>query len=305
MGYDVIVIGGGPAGLTAALYSARAQLKTLLLEQLVIGGQMAYTSTIENYPGFPEGILGPQLVQKMRDQAVKFGAEIMQDGAKDLIFNEGVKKVITEEGELEAKAIILAPGTKHRRLNVPGEGKFMGRGVSVCATCDGAFYKDKHVAVVGGGDAAVEEGLFLTRYAAKVTIIHRRDQLRASKIFQDRAFANPKINFIWNTVIESINGTNKIESLTLKNVLTNEKTIFDVDGLFVFIGQIPNTDFCPQCIARDENGFILTDENYQTSVKGVFAAGDARKKPFQQIAIAVGEGAFAAMSAIRYLESKK
>ncbi len=299
---DLIIVGGGPAGLTSAIYSARALIDTVVIEKMLPGGQPILTSFIENYPGFPEGISGPELAERLESQARRFGAKIItsQPVEEVLQVDKGFE-IKTEEGSFFSKAVIIATGTSPRKLNVPGEETFTGRGVSYCAVCDGAFYKDKVVAVVGGGDSAIVEAIYLTRFASKVYVIHRRDQLRAEKILQERAFANSKITFIWNTVIQSIEGGKKVELLKLKNLKTEEVSDLPVDGLFVYIGSIPNSSMVRNLVELDENGFIITDNSMRTNIPGLFAAGDVRSNTFRQLATAVGDGAIAANSAEKYL----
>ncbi|MDP3013502.1 MAG: thioredoxin-disulfide reductase [Candidatus Subteraquimicrobiales bacterium] len=301
--YDVIIVGGGPAGLTAAIYTERAKLKTLLLEKGLTGGQAVTTELIENYPGFPLGISGLELLQRMDEQARNFGAEIKTlCEVATVKLHKKQKIVIANEEEYVAKAIIITSGVQAAKLNIPGEKEFTGKGVSYCATCDGAFFKDKKVLVVGGGDAAIEEALFLTRFATGVTIVHRRDALRATKILQERALKNPRVHFIWNSHPVKISGDSRVREIILYNKLTEKETPLEVDGVFIYIGTTPNTDFVKGLINLDNQGYILTDENLQTSIPGIFAAGDVRHNKLKQVATAVGEGAFAAFSAQKYLE---
>ncbi|AKX95279.1 thioredoxin reductase [Moorella thermoacetica] len=301
MVYDLMIIGGGPAGLTAALYGARGGLNTILLEMGAPGGQAGQTDRIENYPGFPDGITGIDLAMKFAEQAQRFGARLEMTTVREVDFSGANKKVITSNGEYEARAVIIASGAHPRPLGVPGEAELRGRGVSYCATCDGAFFRDKKVAVVGGGDSAVEEALFLTRFASQVTIIHRRDALRATRVIQDRARDNPKISFQWNTVVNAIQGKDKVSSLQLKDVRTGALREEPFDGVFIFIGLEPNTDFLGGALTLDPDGYIVTREDLATSIPGVFAAGDVRAKNFRQVSTAVGDGAVAAMAAERYL----
>ena len=299
---ELIVVGGGLAGLTSAIYSARALIDTLVIEKMLPGGQPVLTTFIENYPGFPEGISGPELAERLESQAGKFGAKIITSRPVLNIYRkeEGFE-VKTEMESFLGKAVIVATGTSPRKLNVPGEEEFTGRGVSYCAVCDGAFYRDRVVAVVGGGDSAMDESIYLTRFANKVFVIHRRNQLRAEKILQERAFSNPKISFIWDTVVQSIEGDRKVELLKLKNVKTGEISELKVDGIFVYIGSTPNSSMVKDLVDLDENGFIITDNCMKTSVPGLFAAGDVRNTNFRQLATAIGDGAIAANSAERYL----
>ncbi|QGP91801.1 Thioredoxin reductase [Neomoorella glycerini] len=301
MPHDLLIIGGGPAGLTAALYGARGGLDTVVLEMGAPGGQAGQTDRIENYPGFPEGINGMELAMKFAEQAQRFGARIEMTTVQRVELNGEIKKVFTGSGEFTARAVIIASGAHPRPLGVPGEEEFRGRGVSYCATCDGAFFRDKKVAVVGGGDSAVEEALFLTRFASQVTIIHRRDALRATKVLQERARDNPKISFHWNTVVTGIMGREKISSLELKDVKSGVTREEAFDGVFIFIGLEPNTGFLKGALTLDSQGYIITRENLATSIPGVFAAGDVRAKDFRQVSTAVGDGAVAAMAAERYL----
>lgn len=301
--HDLIIIGGGPAGLTAGLYNARARLDVLLLERLAPGGQVLTTDWVENYPGFPDGISGFDLMDRMKTQAERFGLKIHGEEVLKLELTEKRKAVFTGKGLLEAKAIILACGATWKKLGIEGEDHLMGRGVSFCATCDGPFYRDQEVAVIGGGDTAVEEAIFLTRFVSKVHLVHRRDQLRATKLLQERAMAQEKIEFVWDTVPVKIIGKDGVDGLEVKNVKTGSASRLDVKGVFVFIGTIPNTELVRGQIELDENGFVMTDNEMQTSVPGVFAAGDIRSKLFRQIATAVGEGAAASFSAEKYIES--
>jgi thioredoxin reductase (NADPH) len=301
--YDVIIVGGGPAGLTAGLYSARAKLRCLLIEQGLVGGLVTTTEMVENYPGFEEGIIGAELARKMEQQAVKFGLEIKQDSVKSVTIRDKIKDVVLESGQtLRAKALILATGAHPRHLKVEGEDEFRGRGVSYCATCDGAFFKGEDIAVVGGGDSAVQEAIFLTKFAGKVYIIHRRDRLRAEKLLQERAFSNPSIDIIWDSVVEKIAGDTGVKAVHLKNVKTGETSVLDVQGVFIYIGYNPNTEFLAGLANLDENNYIITDQSMATSAPGVFAAGDVRAKPLKQISTAVGDGATAAVSAEKYIE---
>lgn len=301
--YDVIILGAGPAGMTSAIYTSRSLLSTLVIEKIGSGGQAAVTDLIENYPGFPDGINGFELSQKMDEQAKKFGARFESDVVTGLKKNDdGTLNIRTESRSYDAKSVIIATGASSRKLGVPGEDKYIGRGISFCATCDAAFYRDKTVAVVGGGDSAVEEGIYLTRFAKKVYIIHRRDELRACKIAQNRALSNAKIEFVWNTVVSEVNGDEKIRSVKLKNVKTNEYSELGIDGLFLYVGLIPNTQMF-EGLKKDEQGYILTDENLLTNIPGVFSAGDCRKSPVKQVATAVGEGTIAATSVEKYVEN--
>lgn len=302
---DLIIIGAGPAGLSAGLYAARARLKTLVLERLSPGGQVLMTDWVENYPGFPDGISGFELVDKMRRQAEKFGLIIENQEVKRLELSPEKKVVVTEKGSLETKALILASGATPKRLGVEGEGLLTGKGISYCATCDGPFYRDQEVALIGGGDTAVEEAIFLTRFAAKVNLIHRRDELRATKLLRERAMAQERIHFIWDTVVTRIVGETEVKGVDLKNVKTEETSHLPVQGVFIFIGYSPNNELVNGLLEQDRSGFVTTDNDMQTSVPGVFAAGDIRSKILRQVATAVGEGATALFAAERYLESLK
>ncbi len=300
--YDVVIIGAGPAGMTAAVYAARANLKTVMIERGVPGGQMANTEEIENYPGF-DHILGPELSQKMLEHAQKFGAEYAYGNVEQLIDGTPYKKVKTADTVYLAKAVIIASGAEHRKLGVAGEEELAGKGVSYCAVCDGAFFRDKELVVVGGGDSAVEEGMFLTKFASKVTIIHRRDQLRAQKILQERAFKNKKVNFIWDTVVESIAGKDRVEGVNIRNRKTGETKLFPTDGVFIYIGTDPLTAWAKDLGITNKNGYIETDERMRTKIPGVFAAGDVREKTLRQVVTAAGDGSIAAMEAQQYIEA--
>jgi thioredoxin reductase (NADPH) len=300
--YDVLIVGGGPAGMTAGLYAGRANLKVAMIERGMPGGQAATTHLIENFPGV-ESVDGPTLSLIMHKQASDFGCEMITAEVEKIENIEGkVKKVVTSRGEYLTKTIILTPGAEPKKLFAPGEDELRGRGVSYCATCDGAFFRGKELVVIGGGDSAVEEGIYLTRHASKVTIIHRRDQLRAQKILQDRAFANEKISFIWDTVVEEIAGDNKVEKVLLKNTKTGETSEYPCDGAFIYVGMKPNTDFIADLPILDEGGYIPTNAKMQTKIPGVFAAGDVRDTVLRQVVTATGDGAIAAFYAGHYVE---
>jgi len=301
--YDVIIIGGGPAGLTAGLYNARARLKVGLFERLAPGGQVLTTDWVENYPGFPDGVSGFELMDRMKSQAEKFGLEIRNDEIVRLELSESKKVAYTSTEALETKTVILACGATWKKLGIEGEDHLMGKGISFCATCDGPFYRDQEVAVIGGGDTAVEEAIFLTRFVSKVHLVHRRDQLRATKLIQERAMGLEKISFVWDSIPIRVLGENGVEGIELKNVKTGEVSQKEVKGIFVFIGTIPNTQLVKGQVKLDGNGFIITDDNMQSSVPGVFAAGDIRSKLFRQISTAVGEGATASYAAEKYIEA--
>ncbi|MEW6180133.1 MAG: thioredoxin-disulfide reductase [Chloroflexota bacterium] len=299
----VLMLGAGPAGLSAALYAARAELSPLVLTGTEMGGQASLTHTIENYPGFPNGIGGAELGELFRQQAERFGARFEYDLATAVDLSQRPFKVSTYGNEYLAETLIIATGASPNHLNVPGESELTGRGVSYCATCDGWFFKDKKVVVVGGGDSALEEGLFLTRYATDVTIIHRRDQLRAGAILQKRARENPKIHFIWDTVVSEIMGNGVVNGVRLKNVKTGEVKDFETEGVFIFIGHTPNTQIFQGQLEMTPQGYIVTDMQMRTSVEGVFAAGEVMDPHYRQVVTSAGMGAAAAIQATRYLES--
>ena len=300
----VLVLGSGPAGYAAALYAARAELQPVVLTGMQLGGQAALTYTIENYPGFPEGVGGAQLGELFQKQAEHFGAVTEFDLANNVDLSSRPFKVTTDSGEYLTDALIIATGASPNHLNVPGETELTGRGVSYCATCDGWFFKDKKVVIVGGGDSALEEGLFITRYASSVTVVHRRDELRASPILQKRAMEHPKMNFIWNTVVTEVIGADKLEALKLKNVKTGEETIYETDGLFIFIGHTPNTQMFKGQLEMSDLGYIKVNDKMETSVPGVFAAGEAADPHFRQVITSAGMGAAAAIQATRFLEAE-
>jgi thioredoxin reductase (NADPH) len=303
--YDLVIIGGGPAGLAAGLYAARARLKVILVEKIVPGGQILISDWIENYPGFPEGLSGLDLAQRFSEQAQKFGLQIENNAVVSVDLSDPVKTIVLNDRTVTTHTIIVATGASPKKLGVPGEETFYGRGVSSCATCDAPFFKDRIVAAVGGGDTAVKESLFLTKFVEKVYLIHRRDQLRAEMILQEQALANEKIEIIWDSVLTGIGGLTNVENITVQNVKTKEEKTLSVDGCFIWVGEIPNTKFLADGVKLDEKGFIEANLNMETSVHGVFAAGDVRNTPLRQIATAVGDGAVAAFSAGHYIENLK
>jgi thioredoxin reductase (NADPH) len=303
--FDVAIIGAGPAGMTAAVYTSRANLSTLMIERGVPGGQMVNTGDIENYPGF-DMIQGPELSNKMFEHAKKFGAEYAYGDIKEVVDGKEFKVIKAGSKEFKARAIIIATGAEYKKLGVPGEAELGGRGVSYCAVCDGAFFKNRQLVVVGGGDSAVEEGVYLTRFAEKVTIVHRRDKLRAQKILQDRAFANEKVDFIWNHTVKEINEKDgKVGSVTLVNTVDGTEQEFPCDGVFVYIGMVPLTKPFENLGITNEAGYIVTNELMETKVPGIFAAGDVREKQLRQIVTATGDGSIAAESAQQYVEKLK
>lgn len=303
--YEVIIIGGGPAGTTAGLYATRSRLHTLLIEGALFGGQMTTTDLIENYPGFPQGISGDELSRLMEEQAKRFGLETVSEEVVEVSLDGDMRVVKTYESTYRCEALIICTGTEYRKLGVPGEKDFTGKGVSFCSTCDGAFFQGRKIVVVGGGDSALTEALFLTKFVNELTIIHRRDALRATKIYQERAMAHPKVKFLWNSVVQEIKGDRVVRSVVVKNVKTGEVKEFETDGAFVFVGISPKTQFLKDLIEMDEAGYIVTNTNCETSVKGIFAAGDCRKQLLRQITTAVGDGATAAFAAEKYLEAKE
>ncbi len=300
---DLIIIGAGPAGLTAGLYAARSHLKTILFEKLTLGGQILTTEFVENYPGFPEGISGFELADRMKRQAEKFGLEIQNQEVVGLEVSLNKNIVVTDKQNMKSRAIILACGATPQKLGIEGEDLLIGKGVSYCATCDGPFYTNQDVAVIGGGDMAVEEALFLTRFASKVFLVHRRDKLRATKLLQERVFASEQIKIVWDTIPTRIVGENEVEGIELRGVKTDEVSLLPVRGVFVFIGYNPNNALVKGHVKLDELGFVLTNNNMETSVPGVFAAGDIRSKLLRQVSTAVGEGAMAAFAAEKFLDS--
>lgn len=301
--YDMIIVGGGPAGFTAALYGARANYSVLVIEKMISGGQIASTEQVDNYPGFPSGINGMELGERLEEHARRFGAEMLLATVEEIAVGDEDKIVKTKEGEYRGRTLIIATGTDPRLLGIPGEEDFKGAGVSYCATCDGPFFEDKEIAVIGGGDAAVEEALFLTRFASKVYIAHRRDRLRAVETLADRAISSPKIELLWDTLPVEIKGNGgMLSALLTKNVKTEEQKELAVSGVFIYIGRIPNTDFLEGILDLDEKGFVVAGEDTLTSVPGIFAAGDLRRKELRQVVTAAADGAIAATAAARYLE---
>jgi len=300
---EVVIIGSGPAGLTAALYTGRANLKPLVISGNQLGGQISITWEVENYPGFPEGSTGPELVERMQKHAERFGAEIMIDEVTEVKFGDGPPFSVKTHGEdIEAQAVIIASGASPKRLGIPGEAEFIGKGVSFCATCDGFFFREKEVIVVGGGDSALEEGLFLTRFASDVQVIHRRDELRANDRLKQRAQENEKIRFVWDTVLEEIKGNGSVESVRLRNVKTEQAEDLGIDGVFIFIGHYPNSELYKGQLTLDELNYVVVDDNMMTSVPGVFAAGEIMDPKYRQVSTSVGQATAAAMMCERWLE---
>ena len=303
---EVIIIGSGPAGLTAAIYNGRANLNPLVIAGFEYGGQLMNTTLVENYPGFVDGVDGPELMQNMMKQAQKYNAEFLYEDAVDVDFSGDIKTIKTNEGKVfKAKSVIIATGSSPRRLHVPGEDDFYGRGVSVCATCDASFYRDKVVAVVGGGDSAMEESTYLTKFAKKVYVIHRRDEFRASKAMQNRVFNNDKIEIVWNSQVIEIKGSQFVETLVLENTQSGEKSELKVDGLFLAIGHVPNTKFLKGKVDLDEQGYVVVTDNTKTSVDGVFVAGDVRDYRYQQAITAAGMGCMSALDAEKWLSEQR
>lgn len=299
--YELIILGGGPAGLTAAIYAGRARVETLLLSGSLPGGQPANTDLVENFPGFPEGIDGPALAQRFQAQAERFGAKLVMNDVTTVDFSTHPFIIQTHNKTYQAQAVIVATGATPRRLGVPGEETFYGRGVSACATCDGFFYRDKKVVVVGGGDSALVEGIFLTKFASNVTIIHRRDELRATQIYQEQAFANPKIDFVWDSVVEKVVGEQTVTGVRVRNVKTGESAIIETDGVFIYIGMEPQTALFAGQLELDKRGYVISDRHQHTDVTGVFVAGDVQDPHYRQVVVAAGTGAIAAMEAEKYL----
>ena len=301
----VLILGSGPAGLSAALYAARAELEPVVLTGMALGGQVALTHSVENYPGFPDGIGGMEMVELFQKQAERFGTRLEFDTATEVDLSARPFVVRTQNGvRYLADTLIITTGASARSLNVPGESELTGRGVSYCGTCDGWFFKDKDVIVVGGGDSALEEGVFLTRFASSVTIVHRRDELRAGAILENRARSNPKVSFIWNTVVEEINGNGAVESVKLRNVETGDESLHPIDGVFIFIGHTPNTKLFKTQLDMDERGYILIDDYMQTNVPGVYAAGEVADSHFRQVITSAGMGAAAAIQAGHFLDEQ-
>lgn len=299
----VLILGSGPAGLAAALYAARAELQPVVLTGMELGGQVSLTYTVENYPGFPDGVGGQEMVEKFQKQAERFGARIEYDTAVEVNLSQRPFRVKTYNTTYLAEALIITTGATPRHLNIPGETELTGRGVSYCATCDGYFFKDKDVVVVGGGDSALEESLFLTRYASSVTIVHRRDELRAGAVLQSRALSNPKIKFIWDTVIEEVNGTDAVKTVCLKNLKTGQVRELATDGVFIFIGHTPNTQLFKGQLEMDEGGYLVTDKLMRTNIPGVFAGGEVADPHYRQVITSAGMGAAAAIQANHFLDS--
>ena len=302
--FDTIIIGAGAAGLTAGLYASRGRVNTLIIENGQIGGQTATTNYIDNYPGSIENPTGAMLTNRMREQCEQFGAQIVQEEIVSIDKADETFQIKTNQQEYETKTIIIATGSEPKPAGFKGESEFRGRGISYCATCDGDFFEDLEIAVVGGGDAAVEEGIFLTRFASKVTIIHRRDELRAAKSIQEKAFANDKIDFIWDSVVEEVKGSGVVQSLILKNKKTNEVSELKVDGVFVYIGYVPNSELFKDLVKTNDAGYIIGDEEMQTNVPGIFVAGDVRQKSLKQIITAAADGAIAGVNVDKYISKK-
>ena len=303
----MLIIGSGPAGFSAALYAARAQLEPVVLTGQDLGGQVSITHIVENYPGFPDGVGGPELTQLFQKQAERFGAKVVFDTATEADFSQRPYRVKTYSGEYLADTVVISTGASPRKLEVPGEVEYTGKGVSYCGTCDGFFFKDKDVVVVGGGDSAMEEGVFLTRFANKVTVIHRRDELRASAILEKRAKSNDKVDFIWDTVVDSIesNGDGTVDVVKLKNVKSGEQSDFATDGVFIFIGHIPNTYLFEDQLEMDDDGYLIVNPHMETNVPGVYAAGEVADPHFRQVITSAGMGAAAAIQATRFLEAEE
>jgi len=300
-GYDVVIIGGGPAGLSAGIYAARARLSSLLIERGAVGGQIINAEWVENYPGFTESISGIDLTEAMHKQATKFGLETLVAEVTGVDIKGRQKVVRTSQGEFTAKAVIVAGGSERQKLGVPGEAEFTGKGVSYCATCDGPFFRDRAVAVVGGGNAAITEAIELTKFASRITVIHRRDELRATKILQEKAFAEEKIDILWDSVLEEIAGDTFVNRVKVSNVKTKKKSVLDVSGVFMAVGFKPNTGYLKGIVELDDIGTIVTNERMETGVPGIFAAGDIRSNSIRQVIAAAGDGAVAAIGAEKYI----
>lgn len=302
--YDVIIIGGGPAGLTAALYTSRNKHSTLLIEKGLIGGNINEAEKVDNYPGFPKGIGGMELTALMHEQALLYGTEVVNDEVTYVNIEDNTRTVKTTQGDYSAKALIITGGSERQKLNVPGEKEFSGKGVSYCATCDGPFFRDKRVAVVGGGNAALYEALHIAKFASNVSIIHRRDQLRATPVVQDKVFAEPKINVIWNSVVKEVQGEIFVNKLKLADVKSNKESFLEIDGVFVAIGLVPNTSYLKNIVPLNDKGYIIVNNKMETGVPGIFAAGDIRENSIRQVIAAAGDGAVAAISAANYIENQ-
>lgn len=299
--YDLVIIGGGPAGLTAAIYAGRAHVRARVLAGTLPGGQPARTADVDNYPGFPDGVGGGELAGRFQSQAERFGTDVVHEAATEVDFSEFPFVIQSTGGSYQARAVIVATGATPRRLGVPGEDKFYGRGVSACATCDGFFYQGKQVVVVGGGDAAVDEALFLTKFAETVTIIHRRDELRATHIYRERAFANPKIGFVWDSVVEEVLGDQTVTGVRVRNVKNGDTSMIRTDGVFIYVGMEPESDLFVGQLELDSDGYVISNRRQHTNIPGVFVAGDVQDPRYRQVVIAAGTGAIAAMEAERYL----
>jgi|WetSurMetagenome_2_1015567.scaffolds.fasta_scaffold157797_2 thioredoxin reductase (NADPH) len=299
--YDVIIVGGGPAGLSAAIYTARARLSTLLVEKMAVGGQIINALMVDNYPGYKDGVSGVDLTMSMHEQATKFGVETLSDEVTSVKIEGGRKVVTASMGEFASKAVIIAGGAAHQKINVPGEKEYTGKGVSYCATCDGAFYRDKTVAVLGGGNSAVTEALGLTKFASKIYLVHRRHELRAAKILQEKLLSNIQIQPVWDTAVEAITGKQFVEKVKIKNLLTDKTSELDVAGVFVSIGTQPDTDYLKSVVNLDAGGAIIVNDRLETSVPGIFAAGDIRSGSIKQVVAAAGDGAIAAVNAGKYI----
>ena len=302
--HDIIIIGGGPAGLTAGLYASRNKLSTLLIEKGLVGGNINEAEKVDNYPGFPQGISGMELTSLMHQQALQYGMEVVIDEVTGIKIEGEIKTAMTSQGELSAKALIIAGGSERQKLNVPGEKEYTGKGVSYCATCDAPFFRGKRVAIVGGGNAALYEALHIAKFASRVSIIHRRDQFRATPVVQDKVFAEPNIDFIWNTVVKEIQGDTFVRGLKIVDVKSGKEYLLEVDGVFIAIGLIPNTAYLKGTVDMDEKGSVIVNDRMETSVPGIFAAGDIRSNSIRQVIAAAGDGAVAAVSASNFIENQ-